>query len=462
MARARLQQQKFLVNAFTQECDALVNSITISDATKVAFIRSELAYFSLKIESLKGVNAGTNQHTGAIEHPLQTSLIDILSVFLSSGNRLTNRDMTRIIFNSHNRINVKADHFSSQFKASTDGKINRRVTEYCAHSLIFYITESPIIPDAAKILMVAEIESYIVLSKVVPNKMKNTEYYLYRKISFALTKEALTQRALQNPKVKLPYHKLIFTREAISLIISKGNDKNLVGRAINTMKPYSTPDLGKMYMYVKRSFSDQALIDMCLGCITRYTIARDALSKLWNSKKSSVLFDGRPYKGSLYGFGWHSKHKQKITVASMQESFNIDAFTGEVVIDGVPHHIRYDKSKTDFEDVIWVSARTNRLIINNPPAQKYFAQPVALTPGAREDMNTLLAAKAAFGRGMHAPHWGDIKHKFYNPKAIRRFYWYKYNIIDRGLGYGWLNSGHTDIPSNFRPQEYLDALNQNP
>ena len=414
--------------------------ISISVVVK-NYILNEISYF----DSIS--SSGVNQYSGALFHPLQSSLIQIFSTHMGRGNNpFNNREMTRFIYGPQSTH----DLFSRQFSRIVRGVIRQEPSRYGINSLIYHISESLTIPNVVKILAVAEIELYGIASGITLDRTFNKEYDLYRSLSYIFTKD--------RPDL-LPKGQKIFTLEALSKLImgtSRRYDKNLLSIAINTNDPIFAPGVARVHSKVRRLINDPNLRAFGLAEITQYA---SYVAKIVHNK----LTPNQPYahKRGLYGFGWFSQRlraTRKINL--MRESFNLDGLTGNFVFNGVPHHIEYDKSKIDDRFLIWVEAFTNYQIIRDPPRQQYFGQPIdfSTSAGAMEDMITLRAAKDAFGHGRHAPHWADKSHRFYYPEGIRRFYWFKHNV--NKYGYQWLDSAQAQlpIPSFFKPNEYLDAL----
>jgi len=298
-----------------------------------------------------------------------------------------------------------------------------------------------------KTLSILTIKNYAEAKRIISTDL-NKEYQLYILLANVFT--------IDRPDL-LPNLRTFFTMEGLSKLVmgtSLRYDKNVIGTAINTRDTFFPRELGRIYSAVMNLINDKGLRDLALDAITVYSKYVTRLSKI---DLTAPFYRG---KRLLYGFGWYNPTLITTRLQHLSsETYNLDALTGNLVINGVAHHITYDKSETREEFLIYLDRDTNLNIIRDPPKQLYFGQPIDFSnhPGAIEDMNTLLAAKKALKKGVHPAHWGDKSHRFYNPDAILMFYWANVNVQKNGIN--WLLTGYNiPIPTNFRPQEYLAAL----
>jgi len=304
-----------------------------------------------------------------------------------------------------------------------------------------------------KILATTKLDYYGITHLITLDRTLDMEYELYITLSSIFTKD--------RPDL-LPRNRLIFSLQGLSVLLMRSHlryHKNLFSTAIlgdsSGYKGFSGHELGRISSGVRNLIIDNNLRELGRLAIDTYASKSAKL-------KVSLISQGK-YKRGLYGFGWYSPNlRTQRNENLMREAYNLDAMTGEIITlgDGVAHHIAYDKSVVKESGLIWISHYTNLKVIKNPPKQKYFGAPVdfSKSPKTIENMKTLLLAKDAISKGIHAPHWADKSHTYYNPEVIRRFYWNKYQVSIHG--YSWLTNPQAwhPIPATFRPQEYLDAL----
>ena len=341
------------------------------------------------------------------------------------------------------------DGFSKAFIKRVRGVKRFEITRYGIHNLMTAIDISPHIPPFLKILSIAMINQYALQTGLIPDRSLNKEYDLYRTLADAFTR---------NRPDLLPQTAYYFTYEALSKLVSDASgryDKNLFGESILTGDIYWVPRLSRMTIAVNQFINDPLLREMCISAITTYAsrIAFEAYAK--RQANAFVLQPLYSHKRGLYGFGWFSRRLMDARNDRLKrQAYNLDTLTGEIVNRGVAHHIEYDKSKVGDHYLIWVDTVSNTHRIRNPPRQVYFGQHIDINnyPGAAEDIRLLRNAKTAVIAGVHPPHWGDVNNQYYNPQAIRRFYWYQQMVQQHGDQ--WLDTlqARTQPPANFMPQ----------
>jgi hypothetical protein len=369
------------------------------DTIKKNLVINELDYFLHDLEQRTSVYS---------LHPLERDLMELFTEYFGRKKMMGKAEMNRLIFPGRGE-----NTFVKKFHTYINKVLRHRVTEVGIHDLIHCIDNSLSIPSALKVLAISRIENYAVKYGIIPDKNLNHEYNIYRILADSLTKDLLDL---------LPRNQYYFTKEA--------------------------EDVGKAYRKIVDLMNDQNLKTYCKLALDGYS-----------SRQSKLLtFLSTPYK-NLYGHLWGSKSFKREQAKRIKfETFNLDGLTGQFVEDGTMHHINYDKSKCDDEFLIWVDRFTNRVKINNPPPQKYFGASIDFSniPEAMEDMQTLFKAKKAIRQGKHPPHWEDPLYKYFNPQAIRKFYWYRQMTsgmtLDQAIA--WLSSRDPNElpPGNFMPQ----------